>query len=56
MVLYCCEKCARSAKKNNPSFAIGMPVFFIGDIVECDICGEAKDLYWCEDKEADNDD
>ena len=49
MILYCCEKCAKKAKANNPSFDIGMPVHVIDDIPECDICGEISDLFWCED-------
>lgn len=49
MILLCCERCAKKAKESNPSFDIGTPVFVIGDVPECDICGEVSDLFWCED-------
>lgn len=55
MILYCCEKCAKKAKSNNPSFNIGKHVFFIGDIPECDICGEVADLFRCEDPDDESD-
>lgn len=51
MVLYCCERCAKKAKANNPAFEIVSRVFFIGDVPECDICGEVADLLHCEDHE-----
>lgn len=49
MILLCCERCAKKAKESNPSFDIGAPVFVLGDVPECDICGEVSDLFWCED-------
>ena len=49
MILVCCEKCAKMAKKNNPAFDIGMPVFIMDAENECDICGEDADLLLCED-------
>jgi len=49
MILLCCERCAKRAKENNPSFDIVMPVFVFDDTPECDICGEIKDLFLCED-------
>ena len=54
MKLFCCESCARKAKKNNPLFEIKEPVFFIGvsgaEYPDCDICGEQKQLYLCFDE------
>ena len=52
--LFCCESCARKAKKNNPAFEIKERVFFIGagsiaEFPDCDICGEQRELYLCFD-------
>lgn len=53
--VWCCERCAREAKKHNRDFEImGKLSFLPDDIPECDLCGDRDAVLRCYDCSSDD--
>lgn len=53
--VWCCEHCAREAKKRNRDFEIMGKIPALPDAPECDLCGEKDAVLRCYDCPSDDD-